>query len=77
MIAEVELVVPLDRSKSVIVGDRLSDVVVGNSCNFGQTFLIVEDYSLDKIVSEITWPDVYIFTPIRSIIEVIDFEMRL
>jgi len=77
MIAEVELVVPLDRSKSVIVGDRLSDVVVGNACNFRQTYLIVEEYSLDKIVSEISWPEVYIFTPIRSISEVIDFEMRI
>ena len=77
MITETELVIPLNRSKSIMVGDRISDVAVGNLCNFGRTFLIVEDYSLDKIVSDISWPDVYIFTPIRSINEVLDFEMRI
>lgn len=77
MLADFELKMPFDKSKSIMIGDRLSDVAVGNFCGLRQTYLIVADYSLEKIVSDCSWPDTFFFTPIRTIGEVVEFEIGI
>lgn len=77
MIADLELKIPLDKSNSIMIGDRLSDVAVGNLYGLSHTFLIVKGYSLEKIVSDISWPDTYFFTPIRSLGEVLEIELKI
>jgi histidinol phosphatase-like enzyme len=77
MLADFELKIPFDKSKSIMIGDRLSDVAVGNFCGLRQTYLIVADYSLEKIVSDCSWPDTFFFTPIRTIGEVVEFEIGI